>query len=127
MSKRRNKKNKKNKTIVGAICTLIVLVLMIANSNTEVSDKLKSAVDLNNIFENEQEETVATSTVEFVTDDNLRVYFIDVGQADSILVINGNESMLIDAGNNEDGETVVNFIKDKGIEKLNYVIRNTSA
>ena len=30
--------------------------------------------------------------------------------------------MLIDAGNNEDGEQVVNFIKNKGIEKLDYVV-----
>lgn len=30
--------------------------------------------------------------------------------------------MLIDAGNNEDGPDVVNFIKEKGISKLNYVI-----
>ena len=30
--------------------------------------------------------------------------------------------MLIDAGNNEDGEQVVNFIKNKGIKKLDYVV-----
>lgn len=30
--------------------------------------------------------------------------------------------MLIDAGNNEDGEDVVKFIKEKGINKLNYVV-----
>ena len=56
-----------------------------------------------------------------VTED-LKVYFIDVGQADSILVISKDEAMLIDAGNNEDGTDVVNFIKEKGITKLNYVI-----
>ena len=30
--------------------------------------------------------------------------------------------MLIDAGNNDDGDLVVNFIKEKQITKLNYVI-----
>ena len=30
--------------------------------------------------------------------------------------------MLIDAGNNADGEMIVNFIKEKGITKLKYVI-----
>ena len=76
-------------------------------------------------FEPKQEVTT-NSAVEFVADDNLKVYFIDVGQADSILVINQNETMLIDAGNNEDGEEVVKFIQEKGIQKLNYVIRNPS-
>ena len=33
----------------------------------------------------------------------LKVYFIDVGQADCILLVNNKSSMLIDAGNNEDG------------------------
>ena len=54
--------------------------------------------------------------------DNLEVYFIDVGQADSILIVNKDDAMLIDAGNNDDGEDVVNFIKEKGIQKLNYVV-----
>lgn len=53
---------------------------------------------------------------------NLNVYYIDVGQADSILITNEGHSALIDAGNNEDGNDVVNFIKNKGITKLDYVI-----
>ena len=37
-----------------------------------------------------------------IKEDELQVYFFDVGQADSILVVNNGETMLIDAGNNED-------------------------
>ena len=33
---------------------------------------------------------------------NLKVHYIDVGQADSILIQQGNQNMLIDAGNNAD-------------------------
>lgn len=43
--------------------------------------------------------------------DVLEVHFIDVGQADSILIKKGDESMLIDAGNNSDGDLVVNYLK----------------
>ena len=42
------------------------------------------------------------------------VYFIDVGQADSILIKAKDQAMLIDAGNNDDGELVTGFIKDLG-------------
>ena len=54
--------------------------------------------------------------------DNLKVYFLDVGQADSILIQDKNEFMLIDAGNNEDGEKLVEYFKSLGITKFKYVI-----
>ena len=50
------------------------------------------------------------------------IHFIDVGQADCILVTHGDKSMLIDAGDNGDGDTVTKYIKKLGIEKLNYVV-----
>jgi competence protein ComEC len=52
----------------------------------------------------------------------LKVHFINVGQADSILIQQGSSSMLIDAGNNGDSETVKNYISNQGITKLDYVI-----
>lgn len=58
----------------------------------------------------------------YINSNDLQVYFMDVGQADSILVIKNDESMLVDAGNNDDGDSVVNFIKSKGITKLKYVV-----
>ena len=53
---------------------------------------------------------------------NLIVSYIDVGQADSILIQQGTSSMLIDAGNNEDSNTVKNYISKQGITKLNYIV-----
>lgn len=58
-----------------------------------------------------------------VVTSDLQVYFIDVGQADSILVANQGHYMLIDAGNNEDGPLLVKYLKDDlGIKKLDYVV-----
>lgn len=53
---------------------------------------------------------------------DLKVHFIDVGQADSILITEGEHSMLIDAGNNDDGDMVVSYLKKTGIKNLDYVI-----
>ena len=55
-------------------------------------------------------------------EDILQIHFFDVGQADSTLLISNNQTMLIDAGNNEDGTLIVNNIKRLGIQKLDYVI-----
>lgn len=52
----------------------------------------------------------------------LYIYYFDVGQADSSLLINDGKTMLIDAGNNEDGEMIVKKIKELGITKLDYVV-----
>ncbi len=117
-------KNQKTQMIVGIVAALIILILILCGANTDVLNQVSNIAGLNIVFEDKQKEEVTTPTKEFITEDNLKVYFIDVGQADSILVINQNETMLIDAGNNEDGEEVVKFIQEKGIQKLNYVIRN---
>lgn len=55
-------------------------------------------------------------------DGDLLVHFIDVGQADSILLSNSGEFMLIDAGNNGDSKLVTNYLKKQGVHKLKYVV-----
>ena len=60
--------------------------------------------------------------VEVTTDNKLRVYFIDVGQADSILLSINNHNMLIDSGNYNDRFKLTKYIKSLGIEKFDYVI-----
>ena len=61
-------------------------------------------------------------TTKITSDDKLNVSFIDVGQADSILIQNNGESMLIDAGNNEDGDKLVNYFNSIGISEFKYVV-----
>lgn len=116
----RRKKSSKNQKIVASIFGVIFLAIITLlginqdtlNSFTKIEEETS-----NNITA----ESMATSTSSEVTG-NLTVDFIDVGQADSILIINNNESMLIDAGNNEDGEDVIKYLENKGIKKLNYVV-----
>lgn len=55
-------------------------------------------------------------------DSNLKIYFFDVGQADSILVMNSDKTMLIDAGNNQDGKLIVDYLNSLGISKIDYLI-----
>jgi len=55
-------------------------------------------------------------------EENLKIYFIDVGEADSTLIYNNGEYSLIDAGNNKDGNKLVKYFKSLGITKFKYVI-----
>lgn len=52
----------------------------------------------------------------------MKVHFIDCGQADSILIQSKGHNMLVDAGNNADGDLVVDYLKQNGVKKLDYVI-----
>jgi beta-lactamase superfamily II metal-dependent hydrolase len=53
----------------------------------------------------------------------LNVHFIDVGQADCMLITTlDDKTMLIDAGNNADGDDVVNYIKKQGIDTIDVLI-----
>ena len=60
------------------------------------------------------------------SDGVLYVSFLDVGQGDSVLIsYKGQEeqcSMLIDAGDNHSGTKVRKYIKDAGVENLDYVV-----
>lgn len=62
------------------------------------------------------------NSVQLKVDGSLNVYYLDVGQADSILLENNNNYMLIDAGNNSDGLNLVKFFKNMGISEFEYVI-----
>lgn len=45
-----------------------------------------------------------------------------MGQADSINITTDTETMLIDAGNNGDADTVINYIKNQDKSKHTYLI-----
>lgn len=65
-------------------------------------------------------DTVANKIVSGKED--LKVSFIDVGQADSILIQTpGGKNMLIDAGNNDDGSKVVSYLQNMGITQLDII------
>ncbi|MFS0688979.1 MBL fold metallo-hydrolase [Sporosarcina sp. 179-K 8C2 HS] len=53
----------------------------------------------------------------------LKVHFIDVGQGDAILIESPvGKTMLVDGGSKSSGKHVVDFLKAKGIKKLDYVV-----
>lgn len=52
----------------------------------------------------------------------LIVNYIDVGQGDSELIECNGEYMLVDAGEKDKGTVVVNYLKSRGVEKLDYVV-----
>ena len=55
-------------------------------------------------------------------DEALTVHYIDVGQADSILLETEGKFLLIDGGNKDDSQLVVSYLEQQGVEELEAVI-----
>lgn len=110
--KRRN--TKIQKLIATVIALIIVGIAGILGTNEDFVNTVSDMGEQTN-SQNEQQ-------IEFVAQEDLLIDFIDVGQADSILVRNQDKVMLIDAGTNEAGETVVNYLENLGITKIDHLI-----
>lgn len=104
-------KDKKEKSILTIIITIGVILYAIFG--TDVLSELKSGVE--EIKEN-------SSEISKGVDGNLKIYYLDVGQGDSILIQTEESNMLIDAGTNESGPKLVDYLNGLGIKELDYVI-----
>lgn len=100
---------RKIKQTVGKVLLIILLII----SYQKVLNYLEK--------ENKQE---SIKIEERINVDNypFQIQFIDVGEADCILINNNKQYALIDAGNNKDGKKLVSYFKSIGIEKFQYVI-----
>lgn len=110
MSKRN--KSKKDVSLVSTIVIAIFILLKIylAPAPEQSPSQIPDLPIPNN--------SITTTHVE----GQLKIHYIDVGQADSILLTLNDKAMLIDAGNNSDGDLVVDYITNQGISTLDYVI-----
>ncbi len=66
--------------------------------------------------------TVATVNSSQTTNGNLVIDFIDVGQGDSILIRQGDATMLIDGGTSECKDSLLSFLQSENIDKFDYII-----
>lgn len=123
MSKKSTKSINK---LVSTIMTIIIIIITayfggdsIFKKITAESQEVVGVQGLDNISIQTGDSCISKIDI---NENTLRVYYFDVGQADSILIVNNGQSMLIDAGNNDDGDLVVNNLKKIGIQKLDYVV-----
>lgn len=121
------KKMKNRKKVILSLISIIVILILLAIGVKE--ETIKDIFNINNvekqnvIASDTQNKSDETQTKEnFIAEDKLVVDYIDVGQADSILLRNKDKTMLIDSGTNEQGKNVVSFLKEEGISKIDYLI-----
>lgn len=57
-----------------------------------------------------------------VSEGTLEVHYINVGQADATLVLTSNKSILIDTGRMDVEDAVINYMRSKNVQRLDYLI-----
>ncbi len=93
----------KSKLILGIILLVIIIICAIFTSNNNLNK--------NNLYSNIN-----------IDNSKLNIFYFNVGQADSSLVMYNGKTILIDAGNTSDEEELLKFIKAKGIQQIDYLI-----
>ncbi len=99
MARRKSKKN--TKKLIG-----IIIAIILAFFAYEAKDMVTENVDVS----------------EFAKGDAVYVHFIDVGQGSSTLIQEGTSGILIDAGEKDYGQVVIDYLEKVGIDSLEYVV-----
>lgn len=96
------RKSKKRKKIL-AFIIILVIFSVIVNRYTSISYNTITVTQYN-------------------SEDELQIHIIDVGQAESILIVQDGFTMLVDSGDNFTGDDVVKYIKNLGIDKIDIFL-----
>lgn len=138
MGRKRKKKVKFNSEEFVKCTVLVILfgIVLLATFSPQSLSKIESTYGIKisdvidyegsiastGLYENKINVETITSSELKIEKDKLNIFFLDVGQADSSLIVYNDMSMLIDAGNVNDGEKILEGIKQLGLKDIDYVI-----
>lgn len=118
MAKKKSKKCK-NKLILQLISIALIFLMSYFGYECTENGGFKNTI-------NKAIASLSTSsnqTIERkIVDGVMEIHTIDVGQGDSILVIQKDKVMLIDCGTRAKGSTVVKYLKNLGITKIDVLV-----
>jgi len=91
---------------------MFILILISGCTTQETTKEINAGFPI----DSEEKQTKFQSEI-------LEVHYLDVGQGDSILIkLPNSQTMLIDAGGNSAADSVLNYLKNQGIKRLDHVI-----
>lgn len=113
---------KKDKVIVKKLLAIVLLLIIGSVVGFENIDIFFDDGVIQDTVSDNQNDYTQEEDYYIASNDELKVYFFDVGQADSIFVMSSGECMLIDAGNNADGKLIVKQLENMNIDTIDYVV-----
>lgn len=124
MAKRRRRKQNSNlpKWVLSAFAAVAVILSVITFGGDMIGIDTSFAQECMNFIDRILYGGPTSPAPTLPASGELKVYVIDVGQGESILITTEENSLLIDAGENDKGDEVLDFIKQLGLTKLDYVL-----
>lgn len=106
-----------DRTYISHIITAVIIIAMLIGLNDLVFkvESLPTWQGIYNLLKLDEKPPASP-------DAELKVHFIDVGQGDCQLIQSPDYTVLIDGGESEKSQDVINYINNLGIKKLDYVI-----
>ena len=119
MARRKKIKNSTGVQILIGIVALVAIAFLGNLHDINLLDSLSEVVQTDSLesVDNSNNTTTVTNV-----DGELIIDYIDVGQADSILIRQGDATMLIDGGTGECKDDLLAFLSDKNIDKFEYIV-----
>lgn len=93
-----------------------------SETKTETSSSEQSQTQTQKAVTSESKKQSSSQSEKPDTNAQMQVHFIDVGQGDCTLITCGGEAMLIDSGERDDSDAVINYIKKLGVKSFKYII-----
>ncbi len=119
-SSKKKKRTSKSSLLAWAIATVVIFAVVFISLNQLMGDPFPIIPTWNELLSLDGE--LLSSQVAPTDGSAVKVHVIDVGQGDSLLIQTPSQNVLIDAGENNKGETVVEYLKSQGVTSLNLVI-----
>lgn len=112
-----NEAKKVDRTYISHIITALIIFAMLIGLNDLVFkvEALPTWQGIYNLLKLDEKPPASP-------DAELKVHFIDVGQGDSQLIQSPEYTVLIDGGESDQAQNVINYINNLGIKKLDYVV-----
>ena len=106
-----NKQNSKKK-IVAVVATIVVIATGVTSMDgKEIFDRI------DDFLVSPEEKSVLAPA-----EGDLMVTVLDVGQGDSILIKSPDKNILIDAGENDKGDEILEYLSEYNVDHLDYII-----
>lgn len=99
----------------------IVLFIIAALISPTPTDNSNSNINKNTNL-NSKESIKETTQKDAEKQSNLKVHFIDTGNSDCTFVETDDKNLLIDAGDNNDEQRIVNYLNNINISKIDYLV-----
>ena len=105
---------------LGKVVTSII-VLIVLGIGAMLGINIEDIIPTGTTNETSQQTTQTTQPAENL-EGQLIVHMIDVGQADCFLLVQDDETALVDCGTRSTGKDAVKYLKELGITQIDYVI-----